>query len=91
MPEELDAAVAYCIGRAYVELTAARQVVIGRDVRLSSPELATALAGGLMDGGADVHDIGLCGTEEVYFAVFQRGMDGGIMVTAATIRWTTTA
>jgi len=83
VPEELDAAVAYCIGRAYVELTAARQVVIGRDVRLSSPELAAALAGGLMDGGADVHDIGLCGTEEVYFAVFQRGMDGGIMATAS--------
>ena len=83
VPDELDAAVAYSIGRSYVELTAARQVVLGRDVRLSSPELATAVAQGLMDGGADVHDIGLCGTEEVYFAVFQRGMDGGIMVTAS--------
>jgi phosphomannomutase len=83
VPEELDVAVAYCIGRAYVELTAARQVVLGRDMRLSSPELAKALAEGLMDAGADVHDIGLCGTEEVYFAVFQRGMDGGIMVTAS--------
>jgi phosphomannomutase len=83
VPEELDAAVAYRIGRAYVELTAARRVVLGRDVRLSSPELAAAVAEGLMDGGADVYDIGLCGTEEVYFAVFQRGMDGGIMVTAS--------
>ena len=83
VPEELDEDVAYAIGRAYVELTAARRVVVGQDVRLSSPGLARALAEGLMDAGAEVHDIGLCGTEEVYFAVFHRGMDGGVMVTAS--------
>ena len=83
VPGELDAEVAYAIGRAHVELTSARHVVLGRDMRLSSPELADAVAEGIMDGGADVHDIGLCGTEEVYFAVFHRGMDGGIMVTAS--------
>jgi len=83
VPDELDAGVAYAIGRAFVELTAAKRVVVGRDVRLSSPELSMAVAEGLMDAGADVYDIGLCGTEEVYFAVFHRGMAGGIMVTAS--------
>ncbi len=83
VPVELDADVAYAIGRAFVELTSARRVVVGRDVRLSSPGLADAVAAGVMDGGADVHDIGLCGTEEVYFAVFHHGMDGGVMVTAS--------
>lgn len=83
VPDELDAEVAYAIGRAYVELTAAKRVVVGRDVRLSSPELCAAVAEGLMDAGADVYNIGLCGTEEVYFSVFHRGMSGGIMVTAS--------
>ena len=83
VPDELDADVAYAIGRAYAELITARQVVVGRDVRLSSAGLADAVARGLMESGVDVHDIGLCGTEEVYFAVFHHGMDGGIMVTAS--------
>ena len=83
VPAELDAEVAYAIGRAYVELTSAGQVALGRDVRLSSPALADAVAAGIMDGGADVQDIGLCGTEEVYFAVFHQGLGGGIMVTAS--------
>lgn len=83
VPDELDAGAAYAIGRAYVELTGSRDVVVGRDVRLSSPELANAVEAGLLDAGAEVYDIGLCGTEEVYFAVFHRGLGGGIMVTAS--------
>ncbi len=58
-------------------------MVVGRDIRLSSELLCKALEQGLLDSGVDVYDIGLCGTEVVYFATFAREMDGGIMVTAS--------
>ncbi|TRW98654.1 phosphomannomutase [Paracoccus sp. M683] len=80
---ELDADIAYRVGRAFAQLRQARQVVIGRDSRASSPDLAAALARGLTDGGADVLDLGLAGTEEVYFATGHFGTDGGIEVTAS--------
>lgn len=80
---ELTTDIAYRIGRAYAEYLQPSQVVVGADVRLSSPQLKSALAQGLMDGGADVIDIGTTGTEEVYFAVFHLGVDGGIEVTAS--------
>ncbi|HEX7966532.1 MAG TPA: phosphomannomutase [Gammaproteobacteria bacterium] len=83
VPEELDADIAYAIGRAFVELTGPKRVAVGRDVRLSSPELAAAVARGVQDAGADVLDIGLCGTEQVYHATFSRNLGGGIMVTAS--------
>lgn len=83
VPETLNDDIAYRIGRAFADVLGARKVVVGYDVRLSSPGLATALASGLMDSGADVYDIGLCGTEEVYFATSHFEMDGGIMVTAS--------
>lgn len=83
VPEELDPEVAYGIGRAFTELVRPKRVVVGRDVRLSSPELAAAAARGVLDGGADVLDIGLCGTEEIYHATFSQGLGGGIMVTAS--------
>jgi phosphomannomutase len=83
LPDELNEDVAYRIGRAYAEFLQPQRVVVGRDVRLSSEGLCRALARGLTEGGADVFDIGLCGTEEVYFATFAEGMDGGIMVTAS--------
>lgn len=83
VPDELNEELAYCIGRAYVELLGARQVVVGRDVRLSSNSLAAALINGLTDSGCNVLDIGLCGTEQVYFATFHLETDGGIMVTAS--------
>lgn len=83
VPDELDAAMARRIGLAFVAELGARTVVIGRDMRLSSPELAEALADGLTAAGADVLDIGLCGTEEVYYGVFSQDADGGIMVTAS--------
>ena len=83
IPSELNPEVAYRIGRAYAEFLEPRRVIVGRDIRLSSAELCTALTQGLLDSGVDVHDIGLCGTEIVYFATFSEGMDGGIMVTAS--------
>ena len=83
VPDELNEAVAWRIGRAYAAIIAPRKVVVGHDIRLSSPALLNALADGLMDGGADVYDIGLCGTEEIYFATSHEEMDGGIMVTAS--------
>lgn len=83
IPTELNADVAYRIGRAYAEFLKPKRVVVGRDIRLSSAELCEALTRGLIDSGVDVHDIGLCGTEVVYFATFSEGMDGGVMVTAS--------
>lgn len=83
VPDELDADVAYRIGRAYAELIRPVNVVVGYDVRLESPALAASVAQGLADGGAGVVDIGLCGTEEVYFQTAHRSAGGGIMVTAS--------
>ncbi|HET8801227.1 MAG TPA: phosphomannomutase [Marinobacter sp.] len=83
VPDQLNPQLAERIGRAYVELTDAKRVVVGYDIRLSSPEIATALSAGLKAAGADVYDIGLCGTEQVYFATSYYHMDGGIMVTAS--------
>jgi phosphomannomutase/phosphomannomutase/phosphoglucomutase len=83
IPGELNAGVAYRIGRAYAAFLQPKRVVVGRDIRLSSGELCAALTQGLLDSGVDVYDIGLCGTEGVYFATFSEGMDGGIMVTAS--------
>ncbi|MDH2917868.1 MAG: phosphomannomutase CpsG [Sideroxydans sp.] len=81
--EELNTDIAYCIGRAYAQHLNAKRVVVGGDVRLTSEELKSALANGLMDGGADVIDIGMVGTEEIYFAAFHLDVDGGIEVTAS--------
>ncbi|MFC4260664.1 phosphomannomutase [Marinobacter lacisalsi] len=83
VPDQLNATLAEKIGRAYVEVTGARKVIVGYDIRESSPEIADALSSGLMAAGADVFDIGLGGTEHVYFATSHFGMDGGIMVTAS--------
>ncbi len=83
IPSELNPDVAYRIGRAYAEFLKPKRVVVGRDIRLSSDELCGALTRGLNDSGVDVYDIGLCGTEGVYFATFNEGMDGGVMVTAS--------
>ena len=83
IPSELNPSVAYRVGRAYAEWLKPKRVVVGRDIRLSSQELCEALTRGLLDSGVDVYDIGLCGTEGVYFATFAENMDGGIMVTAS--------
>ncbi len=83
IPGELNPGVAYRVGRAYAEWLKPKRVIVGRDIRLSSRELCEALTTGLLDSGVDVYDIGLCGTEGVYFATFAEQMDGGIMVTAS--------
>src|SRR5512138_578424 len=83
IPNELNPEVAYRIGRAYAEFLKPKRVIVGRDIRKSSEELCAALTKGLLDSGVDIYDIGLCGTEGVYFATFAEGMDGGIMVTAS--------
>ncbi|WP_240224000.1 phosphomannomutase CpsG [Rheinheimera hassiensis] len=81
--EQLNNDVAYRIGRAFGDYLKPRQVVLGADVRATSEELKLALAEGLMDAGCDVIDIGMTGTEEVYFATFHLQVDGGIEVTAS--------
>ena len=83
VPDELNDDVAYRIGRAYAAFVRAERVAVGRDIRLSSPQLAAALMRGLTDAGVDVLDIGVVGTEIVYFATFHEQLDGGIMVTAS--------
>ncbi|PCH94504.1 MAG: phosphomannomutase CpsG [Gammaproteobacteria bacterium] len=81
--EELNTDIAYRIGRAFAQHTGAKKVVVGGDVRLTSEELKLALANGLMDGGTNVIDLGLCGTEHIYFATSHLNCDGGIVVTAS--------
>ncbi len=80
---EIDEDGAYRVGRAYAEHFEPRTVAVGRDMRLSSPTMAAAVIEGAADGGADVRDIGLVGTEMVYYAVGALGLDGGICVTAS--------
>ncbi|MEL6169855.1 MAG: phosphomannomutase, partial [Pseudomonadota bacterium] len=81
--DELNADIALAVGRAFANAMEAKAVVVGRDCRESSVELISAITDGLRQGGADVIDIGLCGTEEVYFATDHLGVDGGMMVTAS--------
>ena len=82
-PDELDEAGAEAIGRAYVERFEPRRIAVGRDMRLSSPAMQEAVMRGAATAGADVLDLGLVGTEMVYFAVGSLGLEGGIMVTAS--------
>ncbi len=88
--EQIDADVAYRIGRAFVRVLAADygdpaslNVGLGRDMRLSAPELAERYSAGIRDEGATVHDFGQVGTEQLYFAVGKRELDGGLMCTAS--------
>jgi phosphomannomutase len=83
IPGELNDDVAYRVGRGYAQFLNPKRVVVGRDIRLSSAGLTDALCRGLTDSGVDVYDIGICGTEGVYFATFDGAYDGGIMVTAS--------
>jgi phosphomannomutase len=82
-PTELDEEGAYRVGRAYVEEFEPRAIAVGRDMRVSAPAMARAVAEGAADGGADVVDIGMVGTEMLYFAVGELGLDGGVCVTAS--------
>ncbi|MEH6580946.1 MAG: phosphomannomutase [Halioglobus sp.] len=83
VPDQLNEDVARRIGQAFAEVIKPKKVVVGHDIRLSSEAIKAALVSGLLDQGVDVYDIGLCGTEEIYFATSHAGMDGGIVVTAS--------
>jgi phosphomannomutase len=83
VPEELNEDLAYRIGRAYAAYLSPIRVAVGRDVRTSSLPLTAALTAGLNDAGVDVWDLGMCGTEQIYFYTTHLQLDGGIMVTAS--------
>lgn len=83
VPDQLNEDIAYRIGCAFSQFLNAKKVVVGHDIRLTSPVLTDALINGLTDSGVDVLHIGQCGTEEVYFAAFNNEVDGGICVTAS--------
>lgn len=83
VPEQLNEDIARRIGRAYAEKFSPKKVAVGYDIRETSPILARALSEGLTDGGADVLDIGMGGTEEIYHATSHFDLDGGIVVTAS--------
>ncbi len=83
VPEDLNEDIAYKIGRAYAALYQPGTVAVGYDIRNESIAITEALSRGLTESGTDVFNIGLCGTEEVYFATFHHKLDGGIMVTAS--------
>jgi phosphomannomutase len=82
-PDELDEAGAEAIGQAYVQQFEPRRIAVGRDMRVSSPAMQEALMRGAAAAGADVLDLGLVGTEMLYFAVGSLGLEGGVMVTAS--------
>jgi phosphomannomutase len=81
--EDLDEEGAYAIGRAYVDEFAPTRIAVGRDMRVHAPAMAAAVIRGAVDAGADVLDIGMVGTEMLYFTVGEFGLDGGIAVTAS--------
>ncbi len=86
VPDELNPDLARDIGRAFAAVFKPRKIAVGHDIRLSSPELTSALIKGLLESGVDVLHLGLCGTEEIYHAAFsqeEHGLDGGIVVTAS--------
>ena len=83
IPGELNEELAYKIGQSYAAFVNPKRVAVGRDIRATSATLSAALMRGLNDSGVNVADIGLCGTEGVYFATFSEKLDGGIMVTAS--------
>ena len=82
-PEEINEELAYRIGAMFPKVIEAKRIAVGRDVRLSGANLLGALCKGLTDAGCDVFDIGVVGTEMIYFAVPNLTLDGGIMVTAS--------
>jgi phosphomannomutase len=83
IPDQLNEDIAYRIGRGFAAFLKPAYVVVGHDIRLSSPQICDALTRGLTDAGVNVKHIGQCGTEEIYFATSHLNMDGGIVVTAS--------
>ncbi len=82
-PTELDADIARRIGHAFARLLDAKRLLVGRDMRVHSPEVAEAVIEGMRDAGADVVSIGLASTPMTYFAIGSQDVDGGLCVTAS--------
>ena len=82
-PQTINEELAYRIGRVFPGMFGAKKVVVGNDIRLSGPSLKAALIKGLMESGCDVVDLGMCGTEMIYFATVHLQLDGGTMITAS--------
>lgn len=82
-PHQINGEVARRIGRAFVDYLGARRIAVGRDVRASSPEIASAFIAGARSQGCDVIDVGVAGTDTLYYAVASRDLDGGAIVTAS--------
>jgi phosphomannomutase len=82
-PGQIDASVARQVGRAFVDYLGAKRIAVGRDVRLSSPELSTAFVAGAAAQGCEVTDIGTVGTDMLYYYVAKHDLDGGAIVTAS--------
>ncbi len=82
-PGEINESLAYLVGRAVVQYFSAKVIIVGRDMRNSSPSLSAELIRGINDGGADVLNIGMCTTPMLNFAVASYGYDGGIMISAS--------
>ena len=82
-PEEINEEIAYRIAQAYAEFVKPKEVVLGKDVRLSSPSLWQSAANGITDAGINVIDIGTISTDMLYFAVAHYGFDGGITISAS--------
>lgn len=83
IPDQINEDIAYRIGAAFAQVIKPKKVVVGYDIRLTSPSFCQKVAEGLMDQGVDVYNIGLSGTEQIYFATKHYQMDGGIAVTAS--------
>ena len=83
IPNQINEDICYRIGRAYAQVIRPKKVVVGFDIRLTSPAFSEAVTQGLIDEGVDVYSIGLSGTEQVYFSTFHHEMDGGIAITAS--------
>jgi len=82
-PQELNEAIARDIGRGFVTYLQAKRIGVSRDMRVSSPSLAEAFIDGALTQGADVVDFGMLGTDQMYFAVVQQGLEGGAQITAS--------
>jgi len=82
-PQELNETIARDIGRGFVAYLQARAIGVSRDMRVSSPALAEAFIDGALTQGADVVDLGMLGTDQMYFGVVQQGLDGGAQITAS--------
>ena len=83
VPTEVNEELAYRVARAYAQLYHPKKISVGYDIRPSSLSIADAVIQGMNDAGVDVYNIGLCGTEMMYFTTFYYGLDGGFMITAS--------